>query len=100
MSSDFPEPWWQPDESNREFVRDEVAREVGPGHLLAERSFEVVARCSACDEVLVRLDDESHALVHPTWSGQRETAPWPRATATGGYLGTESALVSHALDHG
>ena len=100
MSNDFPEPWWQPDEANRQAVRDELTREATRGHLLAGRPFEVVARCSACDEVLVRLDDETHAIVHPTWSGRREKPPWPTITATGGYLATEAALVAHAVQHG
>jgi hypothetical protein len=101
MTDHFPEPWWESDDADRELLRGEVLREVAEaGHALSGRTFEVIARCAACDEVLPRLDDGSHALVHPTWSGKSESPPRPRTTLTGGYLATESAVVAHAVEHG
>lgn len=101
MSDDFPEPWWQPAGPDRERLRDEVLREIpAEGHVLSRRGFEVIARCDACDEVLLRLDDESQALVHPTWSGQAESPPWPMTRLTGGYIATEAAVTAHAVEHG
>lgn len=101
MTGNFPEPWWPSDADDRDRLGEEVSREVAAeGHPLSGRQFNVIARCGACDEVLVRLDDESHALVHPTWSGKMESPPWPPTTLTGGYLATELAVAAHATDHG
>jgi hypothetical protein len=81
-------------------LADEVLREVAAeGHPLSGRSLTVVARCAACDEVLVRLDGEAFALVHPTWSQRPESPPWPRTVVTGGFLATEMAVDQHAADH-
>ncbi len=98
---DLPEPWWQLEGGDRDRLQEEVLREVAPeGHALSGRRFDVVARCAACGEVVVRLDDETHALVHPTWSGTVESPPLPRTTLAGGYLATEAAVVGHATEHG
>lgn len=58
----------------------ELAREVGPGHVLAGRPAVAVARRTDNDDVLFHLTDGPAllAVVHLTWTGQRERKPeWP-----------------------
>jgi hypothetical protein len=99
MPDGFPDPWWQPAASDRDALRDELLREVGPDHPLDGLSIDVVARCEACDEVLARTGDSYFWLVHLTWSGQRESGLWPRSQPTGGFVATEVALTAHAMEH-
>ncbi|MBM3677524.1 MAG: hypothetical protein FJW96_06520 [Actinobacteria bacterium] len=54
----LPEPW-SSEPAEAELAGGlalELRREVGPGHLLWRRDVRVVAKCRACDEVLVELD--------------------------------------------
>ena len=59
-------------------LAQELEREVGPGHALHERHAVVVAEVAPQDEVLVEAGDVVF-LVHLTWSGRTEEAPWPLA---------------------
>lgn len=94
------DPWWRPDDAHLKTVMDELFREVPRReHALSCRDLTVVARCAACDEVLVRLDNASHALVHVSWTGQREQSPWPRTVLTGGDVDTQIAVERHAAEH-
>lgn len=78
------EPWWDlrasgPDEARqREALHFELTAEVDPGHVLHGRSFVVVARSQAQDDILIAMEDGTWALVHVTWRGASETPPWPR----------------------
>jgi hypothetical protein len=56
----------------------ELQREIGAGHVLAGRRATVVRRCSGCDDVIYRVEDEAFAVVHLTWIGREERQPWPR----------------------
>lgn len=56
----------------------ELAREIGPGHVLHKRQWRVVAEAIPQDEVLVQTADAAF-LVHLSWTGRRERAPWPTA---------------------
>lgn len=101
VSPNVSKPWWQPGERERNRLGDEVLCEVPrEGHPLSGIAVEVMARCAACDEVLVHLGDECFALVHPTWSGRRESPPWPNTVLTDGYVATQVAVDKHAADHG
>lgn len=73
----------------------EAVVEIAPAHDLAARNLKAVSTCPACDDVLFRLDDGSFAIVHLTWSGQRETPPWPRTTRLGGSLAVDLAISQH-----
>lgn len=59
-----------------------------------------VARCGGCDDVLFRLDDESWAIVHLTWTrASRERAPWPRFTQFGSFIAVEMTVDAHSEEH-
>jgi hypothetical protein len=74
----FPEPWYPIiDVTAARTLADELARELGEGHLLFDVAVEAVARRADRDDVLFRLLDGSGrlALVHLTWRGEVEPAP-------------------------
>ena len=96
----LPEPWWVPDEPLRQRLTHELLSELSEGHPLFGVRPEVVNRCAACDEVLVRVGEGNFGMVHLTWTGRPETPPWPRYTHTGGYVATELAQSVHCRDHG
>jgi ABC-type amino acid transport substrate-binding protein len=59
----------------------ELAREVAPGHALANLTGRIIAKRDDCDDVLVALNDGRVAVVHLTWSGRREAdTRWPTTT--------------------
>jgi hypothetical protein len=63
-----------------EALEAELAREVGPGHVLAGRRAVAVGRRVDNDDVLFHLSDGPTllAVVHLTWTSQRERKPeWP-----------------------
>lgn len=59
-------------ERRRRAVLDELRRELVPGHPLFGRITGIDAFHAASDDVLARLDDDTLAVVHPTWSGRPE----------------------------
>jgi hypothetical protein len=73
----------------------ELQREIAPGHVLAGRRATVVRRCSGCDDVLFRMDDDVFAVVHLTWSRKREGPPWPRTVVLPTFVALESFVDSH-----
>ncbi len=73
----------------------ELQREIGPGHVLAGRGVAVIRRCSGCDDVIFRVDDDAFAVVHLTYSGREERQPWPRTVTFPSFLALESYVDSH-----
>ncbi len=73
----------------------ELRRELGPGHVLFEQHLRPLARCAACDDVIFEVGAVGYVIVHLTWSGRAEPAPWPdtRHMPTDGDLG--EAVSSH-----
>jgi len=80
--------WWRDieDSPRASAIAAELDREIAPGHALHGVSLTPWLECGACDDVLVRLDDENArtgkvryrvAIVHPVWSRHSETPPWP-----------------------
>lgn len=65
----FPDPWWDlraPDETAahlREVITGELEREVARGHPLAGIDLRVMARCEACDDIVVALADRLLAVL-------------------------------------
>lgn len=57
----------------------ELAREVGPTHPLYEAKVRAVGVRGDNDDVLFELDGGrgGYAVVHLTWSGQKEGTPFP-----------------------
>jgi hypothetical protein len=91
----FSEPWFKPDAKQAAALEREVALEVGPDHELHGHAFTTIAKCGGCDRVVFMLDDESRAMVHLTWSGKAERAPWPETVRMGGYIATEIVMDDH-----
>jgi len=58
----------------------ELRREIVPGHALFGRAIHLIARRTDRDDVIAEVGAVGYALVHPTWTGQAETPPWPRTT--------------------
>lgn len=74
--------WLDPWRPTPPGLETELARELGPGHVLAGRRAVAVGRRMDNDDVLFYLPDGPAllAVVHLTWTGQRErTADWPHA---------------------
>lgn len=70
-------------ESRRSAVLAELELEIAPGHELSGLVVGVEAFFEASDDVIVRLLDGSHALVHPTWIQKPDRPPWPTAERIG-----------------
>lgn len=83
--------WWRPGDDDA--LRAELSREIRRGHPLHRRIERVEARFDATDDLLVRLHDGGYALVHPTWSGHRERAPFPLCRLLGD-AGAASAAIA------
>ncbi len=77
--------WCRVDRRRSDEIIAELRREVGPDHPLLPHldTAIVVASDTASDDVLLWVCGEDRLLlVHPTWSGQRESDPgWPAASA-------------------
>lgn len=75
---EWQEPWKpiQPDDS---LVR-EAQKEFSKGHPLFGKNLKVIARRFDQDEVLFELVDDPPGVVvvHLTWSGKPEKAPFPK----------------------
>ena len=83
------EPWdaitdgdW-PTDGRVEFCRaweEQLAREVGPGHLLFQQAVHLIARNFGTDDALFQLLDGRVAEVHLVWGKGMELDPrWPSA---------------------
>ena len=97
----FSDPWWdlrggeQAEARMRKAITNELRREVGAGHPLAGGQATVVARCTACDDVVMALTDGRLAVVHLTWSGRRERSPWPSTTVFGSAAEAQRGIDWH-----
>ncbi|MDR2322278.1 MAG: hypothetical protein LBE60_11600 [Microbacterium sp.] len=58
----------------------ELRREIGRKHPLVGARWTVVAEAASQDEVLAVAGDQV-VLVHLTWSGKKESPPWPQSVA-------------------
>lgn len=64
-------------------LEQEMAKEVGQGHVLCGIPCRAIARANYNDDILVQLPDTGapdgsrYAVVHLTWSGKPEEPPWP-----------------------
>ena len=83
-------------ESRRRAVLGELRCELVPKHPLFGRIARVDAFHAASDDVLVRLDDGTLAVVHPTWSGKPE--PFDNCPSFV-VLGTASDAVRRLREH-
>jgi hypothetical protein len=82
MIAEWLHPWTpitEPDLARA--YEDELAREVSPDHPLAGLPLVAVGQHGGTSDFLFQVDDGTGrlALVHLTWSGQRELPPWPQS---------------------
>lgn len=83
------EPWvaiadldWDGDKKNTHVVgwERQLAREVGPSHILFGRVAKLIARRFDTDDALFQLEGSEVAEVHLTWARGQEPDPrWPGA---------------------
>lgn len=66
-------------EEHRSRLEAELHRELSVGHPLFGVRATALARCGHCDDTLFQLPDGTFAVVHLTWRGSPEPAPWPDA---------------------
>ena len=96
----LPDSWVVAEPAQAEALVAEAVREIGPSHPLFGRGLTTVALCRGCDHVLFRLDDESWAIVHLTWTSAREPAPWPNSTQCDSCMAVEMEVDAHSADEG
>jgi len=59
-------------------LTDQLRRELSAGHVLDGHDLYLIARCTRCDDVVLRLRDRGYAVVHLAWRQGREVfADWP-----------------------
>lgn len=76
----WPAGWRAPAPAEAAALESELRRELGAGHVLADRKSRVIARRDDRDDILIELPDEPGrvAVVHLTYRGTREPNPiWP-----------------------
>jgi hypothetical protein len=75
----FLEPW-VPVRDYASNLEQELQREVSQGHPLHAKRVHAIAQRGDCDDVLFGIDSSGfgYAVVHLSWTGQRESDPrWP-----------------------
>jgi hypothetical protein len=82
VNIDWLDPWkpiTDPDLARA--FEGELARELAPGHALAGLPLQAIGQHGGTDDFLFQVNDGSGrvALAHLTWSGRRETPPWPES---------------------
>jgi hypothetical protein len=76
----FTVPWHALDSRKAAFLAEELRREISSSHVLSGQIVLALAQRQDRDEVLFRIEGSPprYAVVHLTWSKQRETSPkWP-----------------------
>ena len=70
-------PWEAVESPSPEGVSGMLSREIAPGHVLEGKKVRMIARRVDTDDVLyeVMTNPPSYAVVHLTWSEQRQTNP-------------------------
>ena len=89
------EGWHTVSKQEADLLLAEMRREIPSGHVLTGRRASVVRRCSGCDDVIFRVDDETFTVVHLTWSGREERDPFPKTVVLASFLAVESYVDSH-----
>ena len=74
-STVLPEPWYWTEQD----LTNQLEREIGKTHILYGKTTKTLARRQDNDDVLFLVDNEKFAVVHLTWTSQRQTDNrWPR----------------------
>jgi len=75
----YEEPWSdirEYPEQHKAALEAELKSEIGGDHMLANRALSILAKREDQDDVLV-LGEGGFYIVHLTWSGRTEPAPYP-----------------------
>lgn len=76
-----PPPWVALDAAGNVGLEHELALEIGPDHVLANRAGRALFRRGDCDDTLFAVRNSPEvALVHLTWSSSREPSGFPSTT--------------------
>lgn len=94
-SDEEPVGWMSLSGNSARRFEKEATAEIARGHDLDGIDLTAVSTCPGCDDVLFRLADSSFAIVHLTWSGNRERPPWPQTTKLGGFVAVDLAIAQH-----
>ena len=75
------DPWHPVTGASSFMLTLELRFEMCRKHPLSKKKVKAIARCGVCDDVLYAVEDDlkPFAVVHLTWTGQRETNtefPW------------------------
>lgn len=70
--TEYLEPWEAVPTERAVPLEAELALEIHPSHVLANRKVEIIARRRDCDDVLCRVEGIGYAVVHLTWSHERQ----------------------------
>ncbi|MGE3692151.1 MAG: hypothetical protein AB7F98_12315 [Novosphingobium sp.] len=98
---DYQWPWRElPEGAEQTGLQQRCDYEITPAHALWGRQGAVVARSDAGDDVLVRLADGSHAIVHLTWGDAPGNADWPHALVLATIGEVNAAIAPEAEDKG
>lgn len=81
--------------TDRSFV-EELKREIGKDHPLAERRLWAVAKCDFDDRVLYLSEDGEYYVVRLTWSGHKEEG-FPHCQRLSGIEEVREVLEQEAL---
>ncbi len=78
MSGEWPSGWFSIDDpERRRLFAEELASEVGSGHVLKGLAATPIARADGKDDYLFQLEDGRVAEVHLTFANRPERPPWP-----------------------
>ena len=75
---DFLDPWTEVEAKG--FFEEELARELSNTHPLFGKTVKAIARRIDNDDVLFEIGKEEMAVVHLTYSGNKEDSIYPRTT--------------------
>jgi len=79
--SAWPTGWSAIDNpEHRRLLAQELASEVGEGHVLKDVAAAPIARADGSDDYLFALEDGRVAEVHLTFANRPERPPWPGTT--------------------
>jgi hypothetical protein len=80
MDAQWPKGWWEiTDPEHRRIFAEELASEVGKGHILHGLKLTPIARADGRDDYLFLAEDGRVAEVHLTFANRPERPPWPGA---------------------
>lgn len=95
MTVTWPVGWFRIDDPDHiRLFTEELAREVGDGHVLKGITAIPIARADGSDDYLFQLADGRVADVHLTFANHPERPPWPGTTIFDSLAAWQEAVSS------